>query len=102
MEVMPMFGWKPRSWFYPKPTGDPGRDRNARTVQFACLLLAFAVSAVAILNVISGEPSAETPILVFCRGGLGRGHGNESRRELGMGGADRLFGRVVDRNAAGF
>ena len=60
-----MSGWKSRSWFYPKPTGDPGRDRNARTVQFACFLLALALSAVAILNVISGEPSAETPILVF-------------------------------------
>ena len=67
---MPMLGWKSRSWFYPKPTGDPGRDRNARTVQFACFLLAFAVSAVAILNVISGELSAETPILVFTVAGL--------------------------------
>src|SRR5579864_3026134 len=65
MEVMPMLGWKSRSWFYPKPTGDPGRDRNARTVQIACFLLAFAVSAVAILNVINGELSAETPILFF-------------------------------------
>ena len=65
-----MLGWKSRSWFYPKPTGDPGRDRNARTVQFACFLLAFAVSAVTILNVISGETSAETPILVFAVAGL--------------------------------
>ena len=24
-----MSGWISRSWFYPKPTGDPGRDRNA-------------------------------------------------------------------------
>ena len=65
-----MLGWKSRSWFYPKPTGDPGRDRNARTVQFACFLLAFAVSALAILNVVSREPSAETPILVFAAAGL--------------------------------
>jgi PAS domain S-box-containing protein len=65
-----MLGWKSRSWFYPKPTGDPGRDRNARTVQFACFLLAFAVSTLAILNVISGEPSAETPILGFAAAGL--------------------------------
>jgi PAS domain S-box-containing protein len=65
MEVLPMLGWKPRSWFYPKPTGDPGRDRNARTVQFACFLLAFAVSAVAISDVIGRKPSPETPILVF-------------------------------------
>jgi PAS domain S-box-containing protein len=61
---------KSSSWFYPKPTGDPGRDRNARTVQFACFLLAFAVSAVAILNVISREPSAETPALIFAVAGL--------------------------------
>ena len=43
-----MFDWKLSSWFYPKQTGDPGRDRNARTVQFACFLLAFAVSTVAL------------------------------------------------------
>ena len=79
-----MLGWKSRPWFYPKPTDDPGSDRNARTVQFACFLLAFAISTLAILNVISGEPSAETPILVFAVAELGRGHGNESRRELGM------------------
>jgi len=65
-----MLGWESGSWFYPEATGDPGRDRNARTVQFACLLLAFAGSALAILNVISGEPSAETPILVFALTGL--------------------------------
>jgi len=64
-----MFGWKLSSWFHPKPTGDPGRDRNARTVQFACFLLAFAVSTVAILNVIYREP-AETPFLVFAVAGL--------------------------------
>jgi PAS domain S-box-containing protein len=65
-----MFGWKPRSWFYPKPTGDPGRDRNAHTVQFACLLLAFAVSVTAILNALSRHPPAETPILVLAGAGL--------------------------------
>ena len=65
-----MLGWKSRSWFYPKPTGDPGRDRNARTVQFACFLLAFAIGAVTILNVMNGEPSAETPILFFAAAGL--------------------------------
>ena len=43
---------KSSSWFYPSSTGDPGRDRNARTLQFSCFLLAFAVGAVAILNVI--------------------------------------------------
>ena len=65
-----MFGWKSRSWFYPKPTGDPGRDRNAPLSNSLAFLLAFAVSAVVILNVTSGEPSAETPILVLAVAGL--------------------------------
>jgi hypothetical protein len=64
MEVVLMLVWKSRSWFYPKSTGDPGRDRNARTLQFSCFLLAFAVSAVAILNVI-GHTTQEAPLLVF-------------------------------------
>jgi PAS domain S-box-containing protein len=62
-----MFDRTSSSWFYPKPTGDPGRDRNARTVQFACLLLASAVSTVAILNVIYREPE-ETPLLFAVAG----------------------------------
>ena len=57
------------SWFYPKPTGDPGRDRNARTVQFACFLLAFAVGLLAVLNTIEGE-TQETPMLLFAAAGL--------------------------------
>jgi PAS domain S-box-containing protein len=57
------------SWFYARPTGDPGRDRNARTVQFASLLLAFAVCTVAILNITSGEPG-ENPFLAFAGAGL--------------------------------
>jgi PAS domain S-box-containing protein len=68
-KVTSMLGWKSSSWFYPKPTGDPGRDRNARTVQFACLLLASAVSTVTILNVIARE-LGETPLLVFAVAGL--------------------------------
>ena len=62
--------WKSTPWFYPKPTGDPGRDRNARTVQFATFLLALAVSAVLILNVFKAKPSTETPILIFAVTGL--------------------------------
>ena len=65
-----MSGWKPRSWFYPKPTGDPGRDRNARTVQVACLLLAIGVTTTTVLNFFNGERSAEAPILVFTVAGL--------------------------------
>jgi hypothetical protein len=57
------------SWFYPTPTGDPGHDRNARTVQFTCFLSASAVSSVAILNVIALEPG-ETSLLVFAVAGL--------------------------------
>jgi hypothetical protein len=95
-----MLGWKSRSWFYPKPTGDPGRDRNTRTVQFACFLLAIAVSAIAILNVMSGEPSAETPILVSVMAGLFCRDDDEPCGEVGVGDADRLFCRAVDRNAA--
>src|SRR3974390_60071 len=55
---------KSSSWFYPKPTGDPGRDRNARTLQFACLLLAFGVGLIAVLNTMERE-TQETPLLVF-------------------------------------
>jgi PAS domain S-box-containing protein len=64
-----MLSWKSASWFYPPASGDPGHDRNARTVQFACFLLALVVSIVVILNVISRE-LAETPILVFAAAGL--------------------------------
>ena len=43
-------------WFYPKSTGDPGRDRNARTLQFNCLLFAVAIGIAVALDVISREP----------------------------------------------
>ena len=59
-----MLGWKSSSWFYPKPTGDPGRDRNARTLQFSCFLLALAVCAVMIVSAIDREWQ-EMPLLVF-------------------------------------
>ena len=55
------------SWLYPKSTGDPGRDRNARTLQFSCFLLAAAVSLVALLNIVSREPQ-ETPLLFAVAG----------------------------------
>jgi len=64
-----MSDWNLAVWFYPKQTGDPGRDRNSRTVQVACLLLASAISTVVILNVIARE-TAETPLLVFAVAGL--------------------------------
>jgi hypothetical protein len=58
------------SWFYPKRTADLGRDRNARTVQFSCFLLVFAVGAVAVLNVIAREPLRQTPLLLVAVVGL--------------------------------
>jgi hypothetical protein len=76
-------------WFYPKPTGDPGHDRNARTVQFACFLLAFAVSTVVILNLIARE-LAETPLLVFAAAGLVAAM-IMNRRGGGSGRLERLF-----------
>ena len=50
-----MLNRKSSSWFYPKPTGDPGRDRNARTLQITCLLFAFTIGIVAALDVILGD-----------------------------------------------
>jgi PAS domain S-box-containing protein len=64
-----MLDSKSSSWFYPKPTADPGRDRNARTLQFACLLLAFAVGLITVLDFIEHEPD-ETPLLACALAGL--------------------------------
>ena len=61
--------WTPTVSFFPKATGDPGRDRHARTVQFACLVLACAVSIEAVMNIIADEPK-ETPVLIFAVAGL--------------------------------
>jgi PAS domain S-box-containing protein len=57
------------SWLYPKPTSDPGRDRNARTLQFASLLAAFAIATTAVLNTILRQ-SGETPLLLFGLAGV--------------------------------
>jgi len=56
------------TWFYPRPTGDPGRDRNARTLQFACFLLTLAVGAVATLDIIGQGP--QVPLLASGVAGL--------------------------------
>ena len=50
-----MLDSKSQSWFYLNPTGDVGRDRNARTLQFSCLLFATALGAVAALDMVTGE-----------------------------------------------
>jgi PAS domain S-box-containing protein len=64
-----MLDWKTSSWFYPKATGDLGRDRHARTLQFACFLLTFAVGLVAILDS-SGRGQRETLVLAFATASL--------------------------------
>jgi len=50
-----MRGWNASSWFYPQSTGDPGRDRNARTLQFTCLLFAVVIGVGAALDLIAHE-----------------------------------------------
>jgi PAS domain S-box-containing protein len=50
-------------WFFPKPTGDVGRDRNARTLQFSCLLFASALGAIAVLDLMAKE-QVPLPILL--------------------------------------
>ncbi len=50
-----MSKWKLSSWLYPMPTDDPGRDRNARTVQFSSFLLVSAATLLVTMNVITGD-----------------------------------------------
>ena len=64
-----MLGYESDSRFYPRPTGDPGRDRNARTIQFTFLLLASAAGLMVSLSVVSGEPK-QVPVLLFAIAGL--------------------------------
>jgi PAS domain S-box-containing protein len=56
------------AWFYPAPTGDPGRDRNVQTLQFTCLLFAFVIAAIVILNTISRE---RVEVAVMCMSVVG-------------------------------
>src|SRR5215471_18073466 len=55
--------------FYPSPTGDPGRDRNARTIQFSSLLFASAIGLVAALDLIANDLK-EIPFFAFALMGL--------------------------------
>jgi two-component system cell cycle sensor histidine kinase/response regulator CckA len=64
-----MLDRKTPSWFYPKSTGDPGRDRSARTLQFAFTLVAVAIGVVATMDAIGPGPHA-APLLVFAIAGL--------------------------------
>jgi PAS domain S-box-containing protein len=60
---------KSSSWFYPNSTGDPCHDRNARTLQFSCFLLALGVSAVLIVSAI-GREWEEAPLMGFALAGF--------------------------------
>jgi len=84
-----MLNRQPSSLFHIESTGDPGRDRNARTLQFSCYLLAFAIGLVAILNLIATGPPHETLLLLFPAGSLVAGR--QSRGKVGLGGADGLL-----------
>ena len=60
-----------RTWsfgLYPKRTGDVGRDRNARTLQFACFLFAIGIGIVVALDAISREPVATLTVSVALAG----------------------------------
>ena len=64
-----MFDHESSSWFYPDRTGDVGRDRNARTLQFACLFYVLTFGIFESLDMIAGE-TAEMPQLSVAVAGL--------------------------------
>jgi PAS domain S-box-containing protein len=66
---LPMSDRKQDSWFYPKLTGDLGRDRNARTLQIAYCLGAFAIVSVLVVNLLA-PTQKETPLLMAGAAGL--------------------------------
>ena len=82
-----MLDHRSHSWFYPKPTGDVGRDRNARTLQFSCLLFAVVLGAIAIVNTISGE-AIPLPILVS-------GAGLVAAAAMNRAGWSAVAGRII-------
>jgi hypothetical protein len=96
-----MLNRKSSSWFYPKPTGDPGRDRNARTLQITCLLFAFTIGIVAALDTIPGDWEP-LPILDLAVVGFDCSCNHESGWDNGVGGADGRSGYPINRNSARF
>jgi PAS domain S-box-containing protein len=69
------------SGFFPKPTGDVGRDRNARTLQFSCLLFASALGIVGVLDTIDGQ-QVPLPILLAAAGLFGAAAMNRAGRPV--------------------
>ena len=72
------------SWLYPKPTGDVGRDRNARTLQFSCLLFASALTAIAVLDMAAGQ-QVPLPILFAAVGLFAAAAMNRAGRSMWAG-----------------
>src|SRR3954469_24418145 len=64
-----MFDRRRLSWSYPELTGNPGQDRNTRTVQFTCVVLVCAMGVVAITNGLTSH-RRETSLLVLAVAGL--------------------------------
>ena len=58
---------KPQTWLFPKQTGDVGRDRNAWTIQFTCLLFAFVIGVVWVVDTVTGD-RVPAPMLVMAIG----------------------------------
>ena len=50
-----MWNWKSSLSLYPRPIGDPGRDRNARSLQHACFLGIAALATVGLLTLLSQD-----------------------------------------------
>jgi hypothetical protein len=71
-------------WYYPEPTGDRGRDRNARTLQFSCLLFASALAAIAVLDMVAGE-RVPLPIVLAAAGLFGAAAMNRAGRSVWAG-----------------
>ena len=72
------------SWFYPNPTGDVGRDRNARTLQFSCLLFGSALGVIAVLDMATGQP-VPLPILLAAVGLFAAAAMNRAGRSMWAG-----------------
>ena len=57
------------SWIYPAATGDPGRDRNARSLQFAFLLAVVGIASLMVIDGIRGY-RGDLPVMASAAVGL--------------------------------
>src|SRR3954451_25315354 len=68
--------------FYPNPTGDIGRDRNAYTLQLACLPFTLTIGFFEILDLIAGEPAALPQLSISVLGLIAASVLNRAGRSL--------------------